>query len=180
MFANLRSVVSILSCQTRGSAAHLARASRSSTRALATTAVSKSSVIQPPWLRVQDARGPGWKFLLNATQNYGNTTENPTKTAPEDIWAAREKSIVKHLPTPNNAYSGRSVFVTDKDVPTALAKLRAILTINAVRQTNLRDERHEKKGEKRNRLRSMRWRRRFAHEVRKKVQLVNEIRARGA
>lgn len=58
-------------------------------------------------------------------------------------------------------------------------------------------ERHEKKGDKRRRLRSERWRRRFAHEVslvlllvrlcyerclqvRKKVQLVNEIRARGS
>lgn len=61
-------------------------------------------------------------------------------------------------------------------------------------------ERHEKKGYKRRRLESERWRRRFAHEVcsdpflrarydcegfvfvqvRKKVQIVNEIRARGA
>ena len=52
------------------------------------------------------------------------------------------------------------------DVGSALAKLKNILAVNAVRVTNIRDERHEKKGEKRNRLRSLRWRRRFAHEVR--------------
>ena len=63
-------------------------------------------------------------------------------------------------------YSGRSVAVYDGDVHTALARLRGILNMNAVRYTNVRDERHEKKGEKRNRLKSLRWRRRFAHEVR--------------
>ena len=52
------------------------------------------------------------------------------------------------------------------DVGAALAKLHTVLQKNAVRATNVRDERHEKKGEKRNRLRSIRWRKRFAHEVR--------------
>lgn len=52
------------------------------------------------------------------------------------------------------------------DLATALMKLKNILNVNAVRQTHIRDERHEKKGEKRNRLKSLRWRRRFAHEVR--------------
>lgn len=52
------------------------------------------------------------------------------------------------------------------DLSSALTTLKGILTINGVRSTHIRDERHEKKGEKRNRLRSVRWRRRFAHEVR--------------
>ncbi|KAI0831204.1 hypothetical protein BC628DRAFT_1415741 [Trametes gibbosa] len=99
---------------------------------------------------------------------------------PEVIWKNKENNEVKELSSPNNAYSGRSVQVTKNEVAFALTKLKGILTINAVRQTAVRDERHEKKGEKRNRLKSQRWRRRFAHEVRKKVQLVNEIRARGA
>ena len=83
------------------------------------------------------------------------------------------------------------------DLSSALTTLKGILTINGVRSTHIRDERHEKKGEKRNRLKSLRWRRRFAHEVRpkrptsvpvvltlaqvrKKVLLVKQIRARGA
>ncbi|EIW60480.1 uncharacterized protein TRAVEDRAFT_120749, partial [Trametes versicolor FP-101664 SS1] len=77
-------------------------------------------------------------------------------------------------------HTGRSVQVNADAVGLALTKLKGILTVNAVRHTAVRDERHEKKGEKRNRLKSVRWRRRFAHEVRQKVQLVNEIRARGA
>ncbi len=52
-----------------------------------------------------------------------------------------------------------------RDVGSALATLKGILAINNVRASHVRDERHEKKGEKRNRLRSLRWRRRFAHEV---------------
>ena len=83
------------------------------------------------------------------------------------------------------------------DVAGALHKLNDILSANGVRSAHIRDERHEKKGEKRNRLKSLRWRRRFAHEVRpkrptsvpvvltlaqvrKKVLLVKQIRARGA
>ena len=83
------------------------------------------------------------------------------------------------------------------DLQSALVRLKGILTVNAVRASHVRDERHEKKGEKRNRLKSLRWRRRFAHEVRpkrptsvpgvltlaqvrKKVLLVKQIRARGA
>ena len=62
--------------------------------------------------------------------------------------------------------AGRSVAVYKGDLSSALTTLKGILTINGVRSTHIRDERHEKKGEKRNRLRSVRWRRRFAHEVR--------------
>lgn len=137
-------------------------------------------------------------------------------TAPEQFWKTQELSSVQHLRPPHDAYSGewfrttiyhpvhnqslagRSVPVFKGDVATALRQLKAILASNNVRSQNVRDERHEKKGEKRNRLKSLRWRRRFAHEVRlspmtprtfnvftpwqvrKRVQLVNEIRARGA
>ncbi|TBU50673.1 hypothetical protein BD309DRAFT_879267 [Dichomitus squalens] len=118
-----------------------------------------------------------WQNVLHTARDYTKRTDSN----PQSAWDTMEKTKVRNLPPPNNAYSGRSVLVDKKnDVGSALAKLKAILTINAVRATNIRDERHEKKGEKRNRLKSLRWRRRFAHEVRKKVQLVNEIRARGA
>ncbi|KAI0646956.1 hypothetical protein C8Q79DRAFT_1009113 [Trametes meyenii] len=132
----------------------------------------------PVWMKASNApQWSGWNFLLSTAQK-SIVSEKPI--SPEQIWSNREEAQVKRLQRPNDAYSGRSVPVINHEVSLALAKLRGTLQANAVRATNVRDERHEKKGEKRNRLKSLRWRRRFAHEVRKKVQLVNEIRARGA
>ncbi|TFK80928.1 hypothetical protein K466DRAFT_667427 [Polyporus arcularius HHB13444] len=119
-----------------------------------------------------------WDHILGITNI--EDARKTRKQTPETIWDTWEKQKVAQLPRPHTPYSGRSVSVEKGDVHSALVKLKGILTINAVRYTHVRDERHEKKGEKRNRLKSQRWRRRFAHEVRKKVQLVNEIRARGA
>jgi ribosomal protein S21 len=94
--------------------------------------------------------------------------------------------------------TGRSVAVTGRDtVANAYRKLSSVISRNNVRKELRMGERHEKKGPKRRRLSSERWRRRFAHEVRlvihvfifaaltpclqvrKKVQLVQAIRARG-
>lgn len=94
---------------------------------------------------------------------------------------------------------GRTVTVKD-DLAMAYKSLDIILSRNKVRQTLRMEERHEKKGVKRRRLSSQRWRKRFADEVcfsflsftyssltrlvflqvRKKVQLVKKIRDRGA
>ncbi|KAI0670477.1 hypothetical protein C8Q78DRAFT_1079439 [Trametes maxima] len=137
-----------------------------------------SSGSVPAWVKTSNApQSSEWNFLL-ATAHHSIVAEKAA--SPEVIWSNREEAQVKRLQRPNDAYSGRSVPVIGNEVTVALSKLRGILQVNAVRATNVRDERHEKKGEKRNRLKSLRWRRRFAHEVRKKVQLVNEIRARGA
>ncbi|KAI9509360.1 hypothetical protein F5148DRAFT_978358, partial [Russula earlei] len=76
--------------------------------------------------------------------------------------------------------SGRSIEVRNGDVADALNRLQYALRRNRVLPELRLAARHEKKGYKRRRLNSERWRRRFAHEVRKKVQLVNKIRARGA
>lgn len=85
-----------------------------------------------------------------------------------------------NLKQPNGPYAGRSIEVKNGNVAEALNQLQYTLQRNRV-ITELRlTARHEKKGYKRRRLSSERWRRRFAHEVRKKVQLVNKIRARGA
>jgi len=87
--------------------------------------------------------------------------------------------------------------VRNGNVADALNKLQYSLQRNRVASELRLTARHEKKGYKRRRLSSQRWRRRFAHEVwaslllcdvswinvfqvRKKVQLVNKIRARGA
>jgi ribosomal protein S21 len=92
---------------------------------------------------------------------------------------------------------GRSVPRPHGDtVANAYRKLSSIISRNNVRKELRMAERHEKKGPKRRRLSSERWRRRFAHEVccsllhrvapcsfcpqvRKKVQLVQAIRTRG-
>ncbi|KAH9997299.1 hypothetical protein BJV77DRAFT_941568 [Russula vinacea] len=75
---------------------------------------------------------------------------------------------------------GRSVEVKNGNVADALNRLQYTLQRNRVQLELRLTARHEKKGYKRRRLSSERWRRRFAHEVRKKVQLVKNIRARGA
>jgi small subunit ribosomal protein MRP21 len=78
-------------------------------------------------------------------------------------------------PTP---FTGRTVNVQNGDVGQAYNRLRSILARNSIlREANMA-ERHEKRGVKRRRLASQRWRRVFANEVRKKVQLVSEIRHR--
>ncbi|KAM5538981.1 hypothetical protein V8D89_007204 [Ganoderma adspersum] len=139
----------------------------------APTWIDKNKHLQPT-----SAFGDGqWGHIMNSFRSQPRAEK---AIVPEEFWKTQERSSVQHLRPPHNAYSGRSVPVFKGDIATALRQLKTILTSNNVRSQNVRDERHEKKGEKRNRLKSLRWRRRFAHEVRKRVQLVNEIRARGA
>lgn len=103
----------------------------------------------------------------------------------EEIWKYREDLIVQSLPKPTDAYSGwsnlilnarqglhdstlpagRSIDVYNKDVAAAFAKLRRTIIQNGVVKELRLAERHEKKGDKRRRLKSERWRRRFAYEV---------------
>ncbi|KNZ74248.1 hypothetical protein J132_07562 [Termitomyces sp. J132] len=82
--------------------------------------------------------------------------------------------------TPVHTFSGRSVLVKGGNVADAYGRLQSILQRNRVQAQLRLTERHEKKGVKRRRLSSERWRKQFAHEVRKKVQLVAKIRNRGA
>ncbi|OBZ75736.1 hypothetical protein A0H81_04417 [Grifola frondosa] len=139
-----------------------------------------TSVVRPKW--AQRSPSPGmaqtshWGFLNIAT---GNKEIEKQNTA-EDVWKRREKTLIVNLPKPHNPYSGRTSLVLKRGVVNSFAKLRMTMLRNNVRADNIGGERHEKKGVKRNRLRADRWRRLFAHEVRKKVQLVNQIRARGA
>ncbi len=61
--------------------------------------------------------------------------------------------------------TGRSVRNTG-NLAATFRSLQDILTRNKVFQTQRMGQRHEKKGEKRNRLKSERWRKQFANEVR--------------
>lgn len=100
----------------------------------------------------------------------------------EQMWAAQSKAALAAAARspPAGPYSGRSVPVRKGNVAFSMRVLDTILQKNKVRQMLRQQQRHEKRGEKLRRLRSQRWRKRFADEVRQKVQLVTKIRNRGA
>lgn len=138
----------------------------------------KRSFVDAPGQEVDN----GWGSFTKSLKLKGQVSQPaPTKSqSPEIRWQQNSETDLAKLALPQDAYAGRSVEVRNGNVGEALARLQTILQRNRVQAEIRATSRHEKKGEKRRRLRSQRWRRRFAHEVRKKVQLVNEIRARGA
>ncbi|KAH6918605.1 hypothetical protein BKA70DRAFT_1554640 [Coprinopsis sp. MPI-PUGE-AT-0042] len=100
----------------------------------------------------------------------------------EQMWAKQSAAALAAAARqpPAGPYSGRSVPVRRGNVAQSIRLLDTILQKNRVRQMLRQQQRHEKRGEKLRRLRSERWRKRFANEVREKVQLVTKIRNRGA
>ncbi|KAH9951322.1 hypothetical protein B0H21DRAFT_818376 [Amylocystis lapponica] len=161
------------SSQPGSSSTRTVQSSFSSSPVFGATNDATSRPLRPNWMEASDRKnGPSWMGLYNDVKKQTRTQ------SPEEVWRQKELSIDPKRP--NNAYSGRSVAVYGNDAAGAFGKLRRILSQNSVMQELRMAERHEKKGDKRRRLKSQRWRRRFAHEVRKKVQLVNEIRARGS
>ncbi|KAF8582684.1 hypothetical protein K439DRAFT_139088 [Ramaria rubella] len=95
---------------------------------------------------------------------------------PEERWS--NKATPHAVETPN-IHAGRTVVLFNQEpVSRAYARLQSILRQNNIKRELKLAERHEKKGAKRRRLRSERWKRKFSDEVRKKVQLVTEIRLR--
>ncbi|KAJ6630777.1 hypothetical protein B0H10DRAFT_1938928 [Mycena sp. CBHHK59/15] len=109
-------------------------------------------------------------------------------TTPEERWRNQSRERVPQLRQypPADAYSGlivanrRSVKFKAGDFAEGSRDLDRILARNRVRYTLRATERHEKKGVKRRRISSEQWRKHFAHQVRKNVQLVNKIRRKGA
>lgn len=62
---------------------------------------------------------------------------------------------------------GRSVkVIPGQGFASALGQLDKILNQNRVRYTLFKTDRHEKKGEKRRRIKSEQWRKHFANQVR--------------
>ncbi|KIP09136.1 hypothetical protein PHLGIDRAFT_18739 [Phlebiopsis gigantea 11061_1 CR5-6] len=125
-------------------------------------------------IELRDARDPNtWLHVQTLQKTASDMTA-------QEAWARRE-ARVSILDPPQSTWSGRSVPVNQQEpLHSAFSRLSKIMNRNNVPRELFLTRRHEKKGVKRRRLVSVRWRRRFAHEVRKKVQLVKEIRARGA
>lgn len=138
-----------------------------------------------------DSQTQQWDGLLTQETNkiaVDASRASPTVkevVTPQQLWEQRSKAAKKFLEDhpPHDAYTGlshvscvphdaqmfpvpgRSVRVTGGKIADACKKLDAILNRNKVRITLRAQERHEKKGVKRRRLSSERWRRLFAHEV---------------
>ncbi|KAG6911508.1 hypothetical protein DXG01_014582 [Tephrocybe rancida] len=123
-----------------------------------------------------------WDGVLDGAPKVAQALEGPDSLTAEERWQKKSEEALRVLKDnpPANAYTGRSVSVKGGNIADAYGRLQSILTRNKVQAQLRRAERHEKKGVKRRRLSSERWRRQFAHEVRRKVQLVAKIRNRGA
>lgn len=97
----------------------------------------------------------------------------------EADWASR--AVYGEPSWPATPFSGRSIRVTPQADPArAYGQLSVLLRRNNVRNELRLQQRYEKPNQERRRKKSERHRRRFADLVRKKVQLVMAIKARGA
>ncbi|KAJ6547539.1 hypothetical protein B0H19DRAFT_953304 [Mycena capillaripes] len=108
--------------------------------------------------------------------------ETGPSLSPEEQWkenSRRTVPVLQNYPIPD-AYHGRSIRVRDGKFAEAVRDLDKVLYHNGVRNILKSTDRHEKKGVKRRRIQSEQWRKHFAHQVRKNVQLVHKIRRRGA
>ncbi|KAH8833590.1 hypothetical protein DL96DRAFT_1703244 [Flagelloscypha sp. PMI_526] len=103
------------------------------------------------------------------------------KTTPAARWKAYSDENSRTIATMNKIdnFEGRTVWAT-RGIRNALTTLDDLLKENSVRRTWTLQKRHAKRGVLRNERHSKAWRRTFAHEIRKKIQLVHHIRSRGA
>lgn len=130
------------------------------------------SPLQSPEMK----RDPSWKGLTAYTDSRLGESSS------EDIWRAMSERHLRIGPATvyagsllsrslvlsmrlNHSSTGRSVPVRNGDISRAMASLSLRLRANKVVKTWKYQMRHEKKGVKRRRLKSERWRRRFADEV---------------
>lgn len=121
----------------------------------------------------KSTRGSGSRFSRPSDGRRGYVEDL------EADWASR--AVYGEPSWPATPFSGRSIRVTPQADPArAYAQLAVLLRRNNIRQELRLQQRYEKPNEERRRKKSERHRRRFADMVRRKVQLVMAIKARGA
>ena len=125
-----------------------------------------------------------WSHLNDVYSRAVNVEQNGPSNSPDERWAVQSRFRMASLKSPKGPYagttvfpppsnlkafsyinSGRSIEVKSGNVADALNTLQYTLQRNRVVAELRLTARHEKKGYKRRRLSSERWRRRFAHEV---------------
>ncbi|KAI5124548.1 hypothetical protein M0805_003070 [Coniferiporia weirii] len=138
--------------------------------------LNSTSTTQKTSATQKSADGRLWENLFTPKEikrSDGRTPEAKWRKASEDF-------LTKKALPPRDAYFGRSIAVRNGDVAGAAKALDRVLSINSVAKEWRSNRRHKPKGEERRKLASLRWRRRFKDEVGKKVELVQQIRRRGA
>ncbi len=130
-----------------------------------------------------ESQTANWSHLNDIYGRAVDVKPRELPNSPDERWAMQSRSRIAGLKQPKGPYAGMAIFspsnlmffsyislgrsieVKNGNVADALNKLQYTLQRNKV-VTELRlTERHEKKGYKRRRLSSKRWRKRFAHEV---------------
>lgn len=123
-----------------------------------------------------------WSHLNNIYGNGVDVNPKGLSMSPEERWYMLSRSRTATSTLPKGTYAGkvvlcveftvisctclgRSIEVKNGNVAEALNQLQYTLGRNRVSRELRLTARHEKKGYKRRRLNSERWRRRFAHEV---------------
>lgn len=139
-----------------------------------------SNVRHPPALldRTKNQDRIWTAAIMDTIHRTAGTVQKKSPPTPDELWAERSRSATFNPPA--DPYTGRRISVNGDQLGEAFRRLQTRLRRNRLIQEVSRQRRHEKKGVKRRRLSSERWRRMFANEVRKKVQLVSTIRRRGA
>ncbi|KAL5533084.1 hypothetical protein ACEPAF_4860 [Sanghuangporus sanghuang] len=106
---------------------------------------------------------------------------NPIMENIDALWKRHSEIFEsERLLTARDAYSGRTVEIQGGDIALGAKMLDKMLAQNGVPRDWFQNRRHKQKGDERRRLKSLRHRRRFKHEVGKMVQLVQQIRRRGS
>ncbi|KAJ3923665.1 hypothetical protein F5877DRAFT_74182 [Lentinula edodes] len=111
--------------------------------------------------------------MINVHDKLSHVVSSRVLSTPAEIWA--QNSHVTRMSIAEAGLSerlGRSAHVVDGNLADAFRRLDMILARNKVRKQLKLAERHEKKGPKRRRLESERWRRLFAHEVSRQSPLL--------
>ncbi|KAG2368523.1 hypothetical protein BDR07DRAFT_1349324, partial [Suillus spraguei] len=124
-----------------------------------------SNVRHPPALldRTKNQNRIWAEAIQDTIERTAGTAQKKNPPTPDELWAERSRNASFNPPA--DPYTGRRLGVpVNGDLGEIFRRLQARLRRNRVIQEVSRQRRHEKKGVKRRRLSSERWRRMFANE----------------